>query len=217
MEFRDWLDRDMFLEDTDDALVKRVADGDMDALGELLQKWQGPLTRYVAQRVANRHDVEEIVQKVMLNIVKAMQSGKTKVENFKNWAYKITHNAIASHYRKEKPTTLEEPEEAHISSSGKKMGRIGLPIPSVTMEGDPFGKATEKEEKVLIQQVLADWDKGTPYQQKQARMIRMRFFGQMKLSEIATELGEPLGTVKRVVHVGIKNLEKDLREKGVEE
>jgi RNA polymerase sigma-70 factor (ECF subfamily) len=216
MKFRDWLDRDMFLEGTDDdALVASVLAGDTDALGTLLKKWQRPLLKYVSHRVRNSHDAEEITQLIMLNIIKAMKDNPPK--NFQSWSYTVAQNTIASYFRKEKPTTLEEPEEARISSSGKKMGRVGLPLPVVTDEGDPIQKAIDKEEKAIILQTLKDMESGDEYEKKKAKILRMRFYQHMKLSEIAAELDVPLGTVKRIIHFGVKDLKKDLRKKGIEE
>jgi RNA polymerase sigma factor (sigma-70 family) len=207
----------MFLESEYDALVDRVVAGDTDALGTLLEKWQAPLMSFISKRVGNKHDVEEISQKVMMNIINAMQKGNPPHTSFQNWAYKIAQNAIASHYRKEVPTTLEEPEEAMISSSGKKMGRVGLPLPDPEDTGGPAEKAEEKEEKNAIIQIIQDWEQGSPHERKQAAIFTMRFFDQMELSKIAAELDIPLGTVKRIIHFGKKNLARDLRKRGIEE
>ena len=217
MKFRNWLDRDMFLEGTeDDALVASVLAGDENALGTLLEKWQGPLFKYVSHRVKSPHDAEEITQLIMLNIIKAMQ-GTAAPKNFQSWAYRVAQHTIASFFRKEKPTTLEEPEEARLSSGGKRMGRVGLPLPSVTSEGDPVKKAVDKEEKALILQAIAEMESGSEYDKKKAKILRMRFYQHMKLSEIAAELDVPLGTVKRIIHFGVKDVKRDLHKRGIEE
>jgi RNA polymerase sigma-70 factor (ECF subfamily) len=62
------------------------------------------LRAFVASRVENEADAEDIVQDVFLRIHARLDS-LTDERRLTSWVYQITRNAIVDHYRERRPTT----------------------------------------------------------------------------------------------------------------
>nr|WP_135557780.1 RNA polymerase sigma factor SigZ [Paenibacillus cymbidii] len=70
---------------------------------QLWTEFHRPLLHFVAKRVRNQVDVDDIVQTVFMKIhlhVNDIQDG----QKIKQWIYRITRNCIVDYYRKEKST-----------------------------------------------------------------------------------------------------------------
>lgn len=67
-----------------------------------------PLKRYIAGRVKNEHDTEDILQNIFYKIHNSIDTLKDETK-LHAWAYRITRNAITDYYRHRK-IMLELPE-----------------------------------------------------------------------------------------------------------
>lgn len=68
-----------------------------------LAELRGDLRKFVARRIGNQADVDDVLQEVLLKIhrsASSLQDGN----NFFAWVYTIARNAIIDHYRKRRPT-----------------------------------------------------------------------------------------------------------------
>lgn len=59
---------------------------------------RGSLKRFIAKRVPNEHDAEDILQDVFCKIYKDINKLNNE-DRFQAWSYKITRNAIVDYYR----------------------------------------------------------------------------------------------------------------------
>jgi len=72
-------------------------------IDRLWTEFHRPLSNFVAKRVRNQTDVDDIVQTVFMKIhlhVNDIQDG----QKIKHWIYRITRNCVVDYYRKEKST-----------------------------------------------------------------------------------------------------------------
>jgi RNA polymerase sigma-70 factor (ECF subfamily) len=68
-----------------------------------LAELRGDLRKFVARRIENQADVDDVLQEVLLKIhrsASSLQDGN----NLFAWVYTIARNAIVDHYRKRRPT-----------------------------------------------------------------------------------------------------------------
>jgi len=73
------------------------------------QEFRGHLSRFIAKRLSNRNDVEDILQDVFLRVVRNEQSlQNTKVPLA--WLYTVTRSALIDHYRKQSRILLQDME-----------------------------------------------------------------------------------------------------------
>ena len=109
-------------DDSDEALMRRVSEGDTDQLGVLFERHY---TRVHALcfRLTRRADVaDDVSQDTMLRILKYARSYRGE-SSFTTWLYRLAYNACQDYWRKtrrdESMTDLREAREVrHDSESG---------------------------------------------------------------------------------------------------
>lgn len=85
--------------DTDEAIAKAVQEGDIDAFGELVSRYEVKLKRYARKFLARDDDVEDLVQDVFIKAYENIQSFKSNLR-FSPWIYRIAHNAFVNELRR---------------------------------------------------------------------------------------------------------------------
>jgi RNA polymerase sigma-70 factor, ECF subfamily len=73
--------------------------GSVAELDELWAELGGPLRRFIARRVGNEHDAEDLLQKVFLRAHVAVR-GVRNPDRVRPWLYRVASNAVADHDRK---------------------------------------------------------------------------------------------------------------------
>lgn len=105
------------------ALVRKAQVGDQEALAALYQVYAAVIYRYVALRVSDAEDVEDITSEVFISMVKGLPNYQITGAPFEAWLYRIAAARIADHFRAgyktheqrlidDFPDTNGEPEEA---------------------------------------------------------------------------------------------------------
>ena len=98
------------------ALVVRSQKGDANAFGQLYDRFQPEIVRYLSYRVGNPDTAEDLAQQVFLKAWQAIPRYEYRGVPFKAWLYRMAHNQMVDHHRTRRPTTdlegVEIPEEA---------------------------------------------------------------------------------------------------------
>jgi len=95
------------------AIVGAARMGDEPALESLLRVLYPLVSRWIRYKTGSPEDAEDVTQEVMFRISKHIGrfDGRAKVTT---WAYQITSNAVADHYRRSSGEGVPEPGgEAH--------------------------------------------------------------------------------------------------------
>jgi RNA polymerase sigma-70 factor, ECF subfamily len=86
----------------------------VDETAELWEEFGGTLKRFIARRVRNEHDAEDLLQEVFLRAHIAFYKVKDK-GRARPWLYRIAANVVADHYRNKRvaipPVAPHEPAE----------------------------------------------------------------------------------------------------------
>ena len=80
-------------------LVLRAQDGDIDAFGKLVERYQGRLFRTAYMIVRNRHDSEDIVQDTLIQAWRSLHLVREPAA-FRGWLMRICTNKATSMTRK---------------------------------------------------------------------------------------------------------------------
>jgi len=84
---------------SDEDLMLRYADGDLDAFQRLYERHRGGLYRYFL-RQSNRSVAEELFQDVWASVIQSRKRYRPKAA-FKTWLYTLAHNRLVDHWRRE--------------------------------------------------------------------------------------------------------------------
>lgn len=172
----------------DDELVALIAQRQEQALGAVYDRY-ARLVYVVALRITgDRLTAEEVMQDVFQNIWQSAAGFQSTSGAFSSWLMGITrHRAIdAMRSRRERARSREQELTPDISG--------GATSDSPEQEVD---------RRLLREQVRAALAE-LPTSQRQA--VELAYYGGLTRSEIAESLGEPLGTIKTRLRLGLLKL-----------
>jgi RNA polymerase sigma-70 factor (ECF subfamily) len=171
----------------EESLVKQAIEGDQVAFSRLYEEYFDKIYRYIAVRIGDRIEAEDMTQQVFLKAVKSISSYKWKGVPFSAWLFRIAHNQVVDHLRKKKkqPATLFDESLVGGGSDPQHMAERNLDI-------EQLKKATEKLTKA------------------QSEVISLRFAGGMSIAEVSKTMGRSEGAVKALQHSAIVALRKIL-------
>jgi RNA polymerase sigma-70 factor (ECF subfamily) len=90
---------------SDEEAARLVQEGERDAFGVLVTRYEEKLLRYGRKFLSKSEDIEDIVQDVFLNCYQNIQSFDAS-QKFSPWIYRIAHNAFVNGLRKHKRSPL---------------------------------------------------------------------------------------------------------------
>lgn len=91
----------------DATLIKRAQEGDVNAVAELYDRFQPAIFRYVRTRIYDYQLAQDLTGEVFLRMVENLPSYRMMGVPFLAWLYRIAHNQVVNHIRKETSQTLE--------------------------------------------------------------------------------------------------------------
>jgi RNA polymerase sigma-70 factor (ECF subfamily) len=174
-------------EPRDHEILARIVRRDERALGDLYDRY-GRLTYAVALRITgDRQTAEEVVQDVFQNIWQTAATYRATVGSASAWVMGITrHRAIdATRSRRERARSREQVLDFDVAQGSER---------------GPEHEADERELRAVVSRALAE----LPDAQRQA--IELAYYGGLTRVEIAGKLGEPVGTVKTRLRLGLLKL-----------
>ena len=182
--------------ETDQALVLRVGNGDPDALDEIYGRFARSVYGLAYRILGDTSAAEDVVQDVFLKLWRQPSSYNPERGSLGSWLLGVTHNRaidIVRRRRTHQEAPLPEPGEPEIVPDG------------VVDLADAVGirEASESVRRALLH---------IPPEQR--RVIEMAFFEGKTHVEISAELGEPLGTAKTRIRLGMRKLRALLEAEG---
>jgi RNA polymerase sigma-70 factor (ECF subfamily) len=174
---------------TDETLLLLIARSQEPALGELYDRY-GRLVYSVAMNSLSDPDrAEEVTQDVFVRVWEKARTYNSEQGKVVSWLTSIARHRSIDLYRKFKSRR----EDLQVNWEESEMVDL------------PDGQNVEWEVDLVQRQKRIRWAvRQLPGEQKQA--LGMAFFQGMSHTEIATALGEPLGTVKTRIRLGMQKL-----------
>lgn len=191
---RDEIGNEIARGETDD-LMKQVQQGDMYAYQELIQRFQKKAFRVISSYLRNPEDAMEVLQDTFLKVFTARATWNPHF-SFAGWLYRIAINASIDRYRKSdrgRTSSLEDVMEIQVHHSATSNAGPG-----------PIDGMQDRDRRRLLENAV----RRLPPRQRE--VVSLRFFGDMKLEEIAKALNCPLGTVKSNLHKAVMGLKEML-------
>jgi RNA polymerase sigma-70 factor (ECF subfamily) len=171
------------------ALLERARAYDADALGELYDQYAPLIYAYLYRRVHDAQLAEDLTSEAFVRVIQAIQSEQFWHTSFRGWLYRIAHNLVVDHYRKQPPAPM-----------------LALDERLVAVQGDPDSALAEKLSR---QGLLAAISQLTPDQQQ---VLVLRFGQQLAAREVAEVMDKTVGAVEALQHRALAALRRILKE-----
>lgn len=182
------LDQELTDRIQDEALIAAVARGDRRAFETLYDRYAPAVYGLALRMLRDREAAEEAVQEIFWRIWQRAASFDQR-RAFAPWLFGIAHNYCIDELRRRRarPQAVREDEDHPILTT----------IPDGV---DISETAVLAEQRQAVQQALQQ----LPDEQREA--LELAYFGGLTQQEIAARLGNPLGTVKTRMRLGLQKL-----------
>jgi RNA polymerase sigma-70 factor, ECF subfamily len=174
---------------SDAELLRRMVQGDEEALGLFYNRWQ-PLVHGVVLRILRqRNDVEGVVEDAFWQAWKQagrFEAGRGSVQT---WLLTIARSRALDKVRALK-RLREEPIE----------GESGEVVVQLATATDPSMNAEASERRAVVMAALSE----LPAEQREA--LELGYFAGLSQTEIAERTGQPLGTIKTRMRLAMQKL-----------
>ena len=183
---------------SDESLIERVTRQDVKALAALYDRYAQTVYA-VALNVLGAGGAEDVVQDVFIRLWGKADQFDPQRGTFKSWFMSMARNCAVDKLRR------RGREQRMLVAA-----RVDAILRQASIE-DPVEKVWVREHRRYLLQAL----RALPAEQRHA--IILAYFGGLSQSEIATELGWPLGTVKKRIRLALQKLRGAflLREQGI--
>ena len=171
---------------SDTELLELARQFDHPALARIYDTYSPGLYRYAMQRLSNQDLAEECVAETFSRFLQALRA-KRGPENFlQAYLYRMAHNWIVDHYRRE-PMQPRELTEEHRDENANPEVDTSRHLRQEGMRR-ALGKLTPDQQQVIVLKYLEGWQN----------------------EEIARSLKKPVGAIKSLQHRALASLEKIL-------
>jgi RNA polymerase sigma-70 factor (ECF subfamily) len=177
-------------------LVTRLASGEEHALAELYDRYSGLVYSLAFSILGDAGDAEEAAADTFLQVWTSATGFDPSRASVAGWLTMIARTRALDRLRARR---RREATVAHAATSGD-----GVAIPLSGADALPDRSSELSEMQSRVGQALAEL---TP---PQRRVIELAYYGGLSHSEIANELGEPLGTVKTRIRAAMEKLRSAL-------
>ncbi|MEO7104168.1 MAG: sigma-70 family RNA polymerase sigma factor [Gemmatimonadaceae bacterium] len=173
----------------DVAVVRRIAEGDESALATLYDRWSQSVYSLVAHLLKDADGAEDVVEESFWQVWQRASSYDPSRGTVRSWLLTIGRSRALDRLRSRK----RNPEE------------VAADLSIIRDPGsDPAQDAEGAERRQLVYAALVD----LPEEQRLA--LELAYFRGLSQSEIAEFLGEPLGTIKTRMRLGMQKLRDKL-------
>jgi RNA polymerase sigma-70 factor (ECF subfamily) len=175
-------------------IVQRARSGDQQALGELYDLYFPRIYRYMLARTGNPSEAEDVTEEVFVRVLGAISGFQWRQVPFAAWIFRIAHNQLVSHARKNGMRRQETVLGPSVADSA--------PDPLIRVE-----------DRLYFEQIF-EIARALP--QAQREVLWLRFAVGLSVSDAARALGKREGNVKVLQHKAIARLQKLLAQSELE-
>ena len=182
------------MERDDAKLLSAYRKGDVEALGELVEKYKGPLFGFVYKFSEGREEADEVFQEVWVRAIKNMNRYRQK--NLLSWLFRIAHNLMIDRIRRRKPvSSLETSAHEDGLALHERLAGRGL-SPAEETGGRALGRRIEEAADEL------------PLEQREVFWLRMQ--SDLSFKEIAKVQKCSINTALARMQYAVSKLRKEL-------
>lgn len=146
---------------------------------------------FALKRVACVDIAKDIVSQTFLKAYENIGSFKWRRVSFSSWLFRIASNEIADYYRKERKSPVA------IDSVAEPAAELTPEIEVINTE-----EAEEKQQDIIeIKEKISDLP------EESREVLELKFLENKKIREISEITGKREGTIKSLIHRGVKKIQ----------
>ena len=182
--------------------VVEADSSDSDDLMAVVERFQGPLLRYVGGLLSRvDHEAEDIVQETFIRLYRQFnRHGTDSIQHLPTWLFKVAHNQTLDMLRKRK---RRRPPSGSQTCEGR------APEETIADEMDALGEMLRRESRQVALQTLSELD--DQYRQ----VLLLKIIQGLSLRQVAEVVGVSLSTVNYRLNRGLSEMANRLRKAGV--
>jgi RNA polymerase sigma-70 factor (ECF subfamily) len=189
---------------TDVQLIHRLRAGDGDALAVLYDRYAATVTGLARSILRDSRLAEEATHDVFLSIWQNPHGYDASRGPFAGWLFRVARNRAIDLFRRRR----EQPFAATLANDeGETLDPTTFLVDD---DPDPADQAVTALQREAVRRGLRELTAD------HQRLLELAYFNGMTQSEIATQLGRPLGTVKTQIRSAMKKLAEVLSDASTE-
>lgn len=189
------------LAEWDDAdLVEAMATGNTHAMAELYDRYSRPVFSFALRMLDDRQHAEELLQEVFFRAWRQGDKFSDRRGSFISWLLSITHNMAIDEIRKQ----------------NRRPKRADSDDPVLLLDSLEDGAPAVEDQAVQATVHLQVREAMDALPEPQRTAIELAYFQGLTQREIADMQGEPLGTIKTRLRLGVRRLREHLADQGVD-
>lgn len=187
----------------DDAeIMQRLQAGQLELFEVLVQRYRLPLLRAAWSKLGDPNWADDVVQETFLAVFTARHTYRSEF-SFRTWLWTILLNLCSRQWKRQET----RPREFLFSKLHRDSGTgASIPEPIHRQTGLAAVLGTERRQQLV--------EALSRLPEPQADALRLRFFGELKFSEIAQAMESSVSAAKVRVKHGLEALARIFEEKG---
>jgi len=154
-------------------LLHRARSLDQEALAIIHDQYYKPIYRYIAYRVSDPQNAEDLTSEVFIRLLNALRDKHAPQNTLRGWLYGVASRVVKEHYRDKKKHNWSELEDNVVNHSDNP--------------AKLFENKIVKERLVTVMHDLTE---------EQQNVLALRFGYEMPIKEVADTMGKSVGSVK---------------------
>jgi len=171
----------------EDLLLERAQRYDTKALADIFDAYYDRIHAYVYRRIGDPVISEDLAGEVFLRMLEAIQAKRGPRTNLVAWLYRVAHNLIVDHYRREAKASTQPLEEWLITHRVNPTERAELEV-------------VQEQLRKAISRLTVD----------QQQVIMLKFIEGLSNALVGEILGKPEGAIKSLQHRALAAIRRQI-------
>lgn len=183
---------------SDEALIAAVAGGDEVSFGMLYDRYIKAVYSLALRIVQEQSLAEEVTQEVFVRLWRNAATFTSERGRFASWLLGMTHHLAIDQVRRRRarPQAIASTDDLPVQ---------GLPDTRIDVEEEAWMSVRRD----VLRRALVQLPEA------QRRVIELAYFNGLTHVEIAALVGDPLGTIKTRMRLGLQKLRESLQAQGL--
>jgi RNA polymerase sigma factor (sigma-70 family) len=182
---------------TDDELMERVREGELERLEPLFERHHAALYRFFRRLVRDDSAAEDLVQEVFVRLLK-YRHGYRSEGTFRAWLYQLARNAAFDQLEKR---AVDRKRQVDLHRGDDERDAAGDPLDRLPAAGLPADERIERDQAAALLRRALDQ---LPAEKRD--LLVMSRFRELRYEEIAEVFGTSVGAIKVRAHRAMKEL-----------